>query len=143
MATLYECDDAARRKLDNYTGAATDVDLDGAIVALFVLPSTAVSHSTALSAITEATFPGYSRITLSGPWPASAVTAHVASTTWGSTLTWTCTGGSPQTVYGLYVLDPSGTYLLYVANFDGGPYTMQNNGDQIKVTLTETQQSES
>lgn len=135
MANLYQCDDGIKRELDNYSGFATHVDLVNCIAALFTSP-TSVTHATTLGALTEATFPGYARITLSSAWPAATVTAHLASTQYPSTLLWTCTGGAgAQNIYGIYVLDPSATLLLYVATFDSPPYVMVNNGDQIAATL--------
>lgn len=143
MATLYMADWAIEQSLDLYSGAGGAADLDGCYACLFNLPSTAVSHSTLLGAITESSFPGYARIHLNTAWPASVVTAHVAATTWGATLTWTCTGGSgAQVVYGVYLLNGAGTKLLAIANFDSGPYTIVNNGDAISETLTVTMQSE-
>lgn len=142
MSNLYQCDDGSRRLLDVLTNNLSVHDLDGAKACLFTAP-TSVDHTTALGSITEATFPGYARITLSaGNWPAASVSSHVAGSTYSTALTWTCTGGgAAQQVYGIYILDSTGTYLLYIATFAGAPYQMLNNGDQIQDTPTIQQES--
>ena len=143
MANGIQTDKRSQRILDNYTGAGAEQDLNGALVGLFLLPTT-LTDSLTLAGITEASFPGYARITLSSAhWPASSVAAHVASSTYGIPLVWICTGGSSaQTVYGLFVMDGSGTYLLDAILFDSGPYVMVNNGDTVTETYTVSQYSE-
>lgn len=90
--------------------------------------------------LTEATFPGYSRQTPTFGTP--TVTSSVASSV-GSQVTFTCTGGgASQDIYGWALIDTTpGTPEILAANrFSGAPIAMVNNGDFIKVTLTETGQ---
>ena len=63
---------------------------------------------------------------------------------------WTVTGGSPTTaaypeitftftgalgnVYGYYVTQTSSGILMWAERFTSGPFNIQNNGDQIKIT---------
>ena len=135
-------DIAVQRMLDTYAGHATEQDLSNAYAILFNAPTT-VSDSTVIGSLTESSFPGYARILLSSAhWPGSTVTAHIASATYALPLVWTCTGGSgAQTVYGMALIDNTGTFLIAATLFDSGPYTMVNNGDTITETLTLANQS--
>lgn len=63
---------------------------------------------------------------------------------------WTVTGGNPTTaaypevtftftgsvgnVYGYYVTQTSSGILMWAERFTSGPFNIQNNGDQIKIT---------
>lgn len=81
---------------------------------------------------TEAVFPGYSAITLTaGTWGA----ASAGTITYGAQLTYTCTGGGSDSIYGYYVTNAGGT-LLYSERDAGAPFAVANNGDAIKLTPT-------
>lgn len=140
--TLYQNDDGIKRQLDFYTGAGGAADLNGGKCRLCTAP-TSFTHSKVFGDFAEATFNGYAAVTLSSAnWPAASVSAHVASAVYAVTITFTCTGGgSPETVYGFYITDSGNTKLLYCSGLDGGPYTIQNNGDKVEITLTVQQQS--
>lgn len=48
---------------------------------------------------------------------------------------WTFDGtGGTTNVYGYYVVQQSSGILLWAERFSDGPYTVTNNGDQIKIT---------
>lgn len=101
------------------------------------------SDSTLLSAFVEANFPGYAAITwASGDWNAITITAHVANTTPVSAFAFECTGGgSSQNIYGWYLTDSTGAYLLACCTFAAGPYPVVNNGDAVNCEPTMTGQS--
>lgn len=73
-----------------------------------------ISDTTTIGSVTEASFAGYSAIvpTWSSPTLVGAVPTRVAST-----VTWTYSGGSTTTVYGLFMTDAANTVLLGAANF--------------------------
>lgn len=81
---------------------------------------------------TQASGFGYASKTLTG---ASWTVATATGTSEGTYAqqTWTFTGALGN-VYGYYVTDAGGTILLWAERFSDGPYNIQNNGDQIKVT---------
>lgn len=100
-----------------------------------------VSDSDTAASLTEADFGGYAQQT----WPGSSVISAKTATT--ATLsvapvTFSCTGGPANTIYGAYLItDPriSGGYELVVAcNLPGGPQVVSQPGDSIVVQLTLT-----
>lgn len=143
MANLKLVDEMLALLLDQQTGKDSGHSFDGAKVMLFQNNYTPTT-STQLSDLTECTFAGYSQLTLAAAtFAAASVASHVASTTYGSTLTWTrSTTGTPQVVYGMAVLNSSGTKVICAGNFDAGPYTVTNSGDAINETLTLRRSSE-
>lgn len=48
--------------------------------------------------------------------------------------TWTFSGALGN-VYGYYVVQTTSNKLMWAERFTGAPFNIQNNGDQIKVTL--------
>jgi len=106
--------------------------LNGGDILLFtnVLPLT---PATLLTDLTEATFPGYARVSLV-TWSAAYVTpsglqAEIVS----PAAVFTCTGGAGgQDVTGYAILDKAGL-LVAAENFDV-PQSMHNNGETISVT---------
>jgi hypothetical protein len=143
MANLILVDEMLAELLDEQTGKSSAHAYDGAKVMLFKNNPT-LSTSTVKADLTEADFAGYAQITLAAAtFAAASVASHLASTTYGSTLTWTrSTTGTAQTVYGMAVLNSAGTKIICVGNFDGGPYTVTNSGDAISETLTLRRSSE-
>lgn len=82
---------------------------------------------------TEADFTGYANVTLAGSsWtvtsgdPTEASYAQQAFTS--------SAGSQNQSVYGYYVTQVSSTELMWAERFSDGPYTIVNNGDEIRVT---------
>ena len=84
---------------------------------------------------TEATGNGYSSKSLTGAsWTVSGTNPTTASY---AEQTFSFTGALGNT-YGYYVIRTSTGDLLWAERFTDGPYNIQNNGDQIKVTLNIT-----
>lgn len=82
---------------------------------------------------TEATFPGYSAITLTGAsWNAAAS----GSITYSAQQTFTCTSTSTDDIYGYYVIQTTSGTLLYSERDGSAPFAIRNNGDNIKITPT-------
>lgn len=80
---------------------------------------------------TEATFPGYSAITLAGAsWNAPAS----GSINFGSQQTYSCTGVATDDIYGYYVTQLTSGILLLAERDGAAPFAIRNNGDQVKIT---------
>ena len=96
---------------NNITPAETDVDTD----------------------YTEATFTGYSSITLTGAnW---TVTPGAPSSAAYAQQQFTSTAGSQnQSIYGYFMTRTTSGNLALAERFTDGPYVIQNNGDFIQVT---------
>lgn len=84
---------------------------------------------------TEATFTGYSAITLTGAsWnaPASGSIAYSAEQTF------TCSGASSDNIYGYYVTQLTSGILVYSERDASAPFPISTSGDNIKLTPTIT-----
>ena len=82
---------------------------------------------------TEAVFPGYAAITLTG---ASWNAASGGSIAYGAQQTFTCSGTSTDDIYGYYVTQASSGTLLYSERDGAAPFAVRNSGDNIKLTPT-------
>ncbi len=82
---------------------------------------------------TEATFPGYAAITLTG---ASWNAASGGSIAYGAQQTFTCSGTSTDDIYGYYVTQATSGTLLYSERDGAAPFAVRNSGDNIKLTPT-------
>lgn len=82
---------------------------------------------------TEATFPGYASITLTG---ASWGTASAGSISYGSQQTWTCSGASTDDIYGYYIVQLTSGVLIWSERDANAPFAVRNSGDQVKLTPT-------
>ncbi len=82
---------------------------------------------------TEASFPGYSAITLTG---ASWNAASGGTITYSAQQTFTCTGASTDDIYGYYVVQVSSGTLLYSERDASAPFAVRNNGDTLRITPT-------
>lgn len=83
---------------------------------------------------TEATFTGYSAITLTG---ASWNAASAGSIAYSAQQTFTRTStGVTENIYGYYCVQVTSTTLLYSERDGAAPVAMTNNGDNIKITPT-------
>jgi len=102
---------------------------------LFTNDYTPVKASTEAN-LTEATGNGYATKTLTGgSWtitPGTPTSAAYAQQTFGFT-------GALGNVYGYYVTRDTDGKLMFAERFSNGPYNVQQNGDQIKVTPQFTQ----
>ncbi len=82
----------------------------------------------------EASFTGYSAITLTG---ASWGTAASGAITYGSQQTFTCSGtGATQNVYGYFVTQVTSGILLYSEKDASAPAPITNSGDKLLITPT-------
>lgn len=82
---------------------------------------------------TEATFPGYSAITLTGAtWNAPAA----GSISYSAEQTFTCSGASTDDIYGYYVIQTTSGTLLYSERDGSAPFAVRISGDAIKITPT-------
>lgn len=83
---------------------------------------------------TEATFTGYSAITLTGAsWNAAAS----GTITYGSQQTFTRSStGAAQTIYGYYCTQVTSGTLVYSERDGAAPFNITNNGDNVKLTPT-------
>lgn len=83
---------------------------------------------------TEATFTGYSAITLTG---ASWGSASAGTITYGSQQTFTRSStGTTENIYGYYCIQTTSTILMYSERDASAPFAVTNNGDAIKITPT-------
>lgn len=90
---------------------------------------------------TECDFPGYSSQTY-GTWDPASNDGDDAFSTVGSAHTFVCSGGgSPQNVYGYYVLAPDGSFM-YAQRYGSAPFVMVNAGDTFSVILKLTTRSQ-
>jgi hypothetical protein len=95
--------------------------------------NTTPAESDVIGTYTEATFTGYSNVTLTGAsW---TVVAGAPSTASYAQQTFTSSAGSQnQSIYGYYLKRVSTGDLVYAERFSDGPYVIVNNGDAVKVT---------
>jgi len=82
---------------------------------------------------TEATFPGYAAITLTG---ASWNTASAGTIAYSAQQTFTCSGVATDDIYGYYVVQASSGTLLYSERDGAAPFAIRNSGDAVKITPT-------
>jgi hypothetical protein len=91
------------------------------------------SDTDTASTYTEATFSGYSAITLTG---ASWGTASSGTITYGSQQTFTCDDTATDDIYGYYVVQATSGTLLYSERDGSAPLAIRSSGDAIKITPT-------
>lgn len=111
---------------------------NGAELCAFVSNHTPVHGDVAATyTAIEATFGGYSRITLNS-WSAAYVNASLEAQIDEAVRTWTATGsGLPQTIYGIFILSAGGT-LLYVELNPTGGVTLSAAGHSFPYTPKRT-----
>lgn len=82
---------------------------------------------------TEATFTGYSAITLTGSsW--SIVEGAPSEGSYAQQTFTSTAGAQNQSCYGYFVTRTTSGRIAWAERFSDGPYTIVNNGDNIKVT---------
>ena len=82
---------------------------------------------------TEAVFPGYAAITLTGAsWNAAAA----GSIAYSAQQTFTCSGAATDDIYGYYVVQSASGTLLYSERDGSAPFAVRVSGDAIKITPT-------
>ena len=119
--------------LVNKTATYTQQDLKLKLYSSNTTPGETDTEAT----YTEATFTGYSAVTLTGAsW--TITTGALTSASYAQQ-TFTSTAGSQsQNVYGYFLVQVTSGKLVYAERFSDGPYVIVNNGDAIKVTPTIT-----
>lgn len=80
---------------------------------------------------TEAAFPGYAAITLTG---ASWGTASGGSISFGSQQTITCSGSTTEDIYGYYITQAVSGILMWSERDGAAPFAIRNSGDAVKIT---------
>lgn len=82
---------------------------------------------------TQAGFPGYGAITLTGAsWNAAAA----GSISYSAQQTFGCTGTSTDDVYGYYLVQVTSGVLMWSERDASAPFAVRVNGDQVKITPT-------
>lgn len=78
------------------------------------------TFATVLADLTEATFLGYTRVTLDrSTWTTPTVHDGCAHSTWGTdAIVWNVTGGPVETLYGYAMIDPTMNVIRFVQRFD-------------------------
>jgi hypothetical protein len=100
--------------------------------------NTTPSETDTAATYTEADFTGYSAITLTGAtWGAPSEGAPSSIAYPQQTFT-SSAGGQNQAIYGYFMVRASSGRIALAERFTDGPYTIVNNGDQIKITPTIT-----
>ena len=119
--------------LVNKTATYTQQDLKLKLYSSNTTPGETDTEAT----YTEATFTGYSAVTLTGAsW---TITTGAPTSASYSQQTFTSSAGSQnQNIYGYYLVQTTSGKLVYAERFSDGPYNIANNGDAIKVTPTIT-----
>ena len=101
---------------------------------LYTAPTSEPAETAVLTDLTEPVGAGYDAQTIAAAdWSVVADLATAAEKTFAATGAW-------GNVYGYYIAttsDDTGK-LLFVEQFSNGPYNIQNNGDEIKVTAKVT-----
>lgn len=97
--------------------------------------NTTPSETDTAGTFTEATFTGYSSITLTGSSWGSPATGAPSSITYGSQQTFTASAGSQtDDIYGYYIIRATSTDLVWAERDGAAPFAIRNNGDNIKIT---------
>jgi len=115
--------------------------LEGGELCLFKNNYTPIA-TTVLANLTEANFDGYARITLTG-WPAASLDANnkASSALAAQFFTMTAPATTPNDIYGIYVLSPTGA-LLFAERNPAGPVTMNTDGQTYSYLPRSTGKSE-
>ena len=87
---------------------------------------------------TEATWTGYAAINLTGATWGAASAGAPSSIAYAQQTFTSSAGSQSQANYGYFVKQQTSGTLMWAERFGDGPYTIVNNGDQIKVTPTIT-----
>lgn len=105
---------------------------DNMTLHLFNNNYTPVSTTSVFGYFTEASFVGYGGVTFQRNTWSSAITNGTGDAECSNaTYTWTCTGGTAQTVYGYWIEEAVGRTLLWAEKF--GTYRVVANGDILNL----------
>ena len=104
------------------------------VLKLFSSNTTPAESDTAVT-YTEATFSGYAAITLTGASWGAASGGSIAY----AQQTFTHNGGGvSNSIYGYFVIQTTSGTLVYSERDGAAPFTLANNGDNVKLTPTIT-----
>lgn len=103
------------------------------VVKLYKSNTTPAEGDTAGS-YTEAGFPGYAAVTLTGASWGAASAGSIAY----AQQTFTCSGTSTDDIYGYYVVQVTSGTLVYSERDASAPFAVRISGDNIKITPTIT-----
>jgi len=117
--------------LENFVNKATP---QNPVLRLFINSVTPSDTDTA-GTYTEAGFPGYSAITLTGSSWNNAASGSIA---FGSQQTFTCSGASTDDVYGYYITQVTSGVLMWSERDASAPFEVRLSGDAIRLTPTIT-----
>lgn len=96
--------------------------------------NTTPSETDTAGTYTEATFSGYAALTLTGAsWGAASGSIAYAQQTFTHN-----GGGVSNSIYGYFVVQATSGILLYSERDGSAPFTLTNNGDNVKITPTIT-----
>ena len=102
------------------------------ILCLFESNTTPAETDT-VATYTEATFTGYSAITLtSASW--NAATAGAPSYIDYAQQTFTCSGAGSTNIYGYFIKSTTSAKLLWAERDASAPFPVTTSGDTVKVT---------
>jgi len=96
--------------------------------------------ATSLGSFTESTFTGYAAVSLSGQFGSPTFVTDGQYQIASGTYTFSCTGGSSQTIYGWYIDDGSNVKMSQrldtpVTISSGGNYTLQVRPQEISQSI--------
>lgn len=91
------------------------------------------SDTDTASTYTEATFGGYTAITLTG---ASWNAASSGTIAYSAQQTFTCNSTATDDIYGYYVVQATSGTLVYSERDASAPFAVRSSGDAIKITPT-------
>lgn len=97
--------------------------------------NTTPAESDVAGTYTEATFSGYTAITLTG---ASWGAASGGSIAYAQQTFTHNGGGTSNSIYGYFVIQTTSGTLVYSERDGAAPFTLANNGDNVKITPTIT-----
>jgi hypothetical protein len=100
--------------------------------------NTTPSETDTNATYTEATWTGYAAIAINGASWGAASGGAPSSIAYAQQTFTSSAGSQSQNNYGYYVTQTTTNKLKWAERFGDGPYTIVNNGDQIKVTPTVT-----
>lgn len=100
------------------------------VLRLFINNITPSDTDTAAT-YTEAGFPGYAPINLTG---ASWNAASAGSITYSAQQTFTCSGVATDNVYGYYITQVTSTVLMWSEKDASAPFAVRLLGDTVKLT---------
>jgi hypothetical protein len=99
--------------------------------------NTTLGETTTSASLAECDFSGYAAVTLTGTsW--TVTTGAPTSATYAEQIFTANAGSQNQNVYGWYLVQSTSGTLVAAETFTGGPFLVNNSGDQIKVTPTIT-----